>query len=48
MEAFWAPLYYGNSVMAMRKELDYQPYYDEVDRYYLASWSSGSGDAKGD
>ncbi len=37
-EAFWAPLYYGHSVAAMRKELAYRPYYDEVDRYFLAEW----------
>lgn len=38
MEAFWAPLYYGNSVAAMRKGLDFRPYYDEMDRYFLAEW----------
>lgn len=38
LEAFWAPLYYGHSVAAMRKELGYRPYYDEVDRYFLAEW----------
>ncbi len=41
-EAFWAPMYYGNSVAAMRKELDFQPYYDEMDRYFQAKWKTGS------
>lgn len=36
IEAFWAPLYYGNSVAAMRKDLDFRPYYDEMDRFFLA------------
>jgi peptide/nickel transport system substrate-binding protein len=40
-EALWVPLYYGNSVAAMRKELDFRPFYDEVDRYFLAKWSDG-------
>ena len=38
-EAFWAPLYYGNSVAAMRAALDFQPSQDEVDRYFLATWN---------
>jgi len=38
-EAFWAPLYYGNSVAAMRSALDFRPSYDEVDRYFLATWN---------
>ncbi len=40
-EAFWAPLYYGHSVAATRKELDYRPYHDEMDRYFLARWATG-------
>jgi len=40
LEAFWAPLYYGHSVAAMRKELAHRPYYDEVDRYFLAEWAT--------
>jgi len=37
-EAFWAPLYYGNSIAAMRADLDFRPSFDEVDRYFLAEW----------
>ena len=37
-EAFWVPLYYGNSVSAMKKDLNFQTSYDEIDRYFDASW----------
>ena len=37
-EAFWVPLYTGNSVAAMRSDLDFSPAYDEVDRYFMARW----------
>ncbi len=37
-QAFWAPLYYGNSVAAMRSDLDFRPSHDELDRYFLARW----------
>lgn len=38
-EALWAPLYYGNSIAAMREDLKFQPFYDEIDRFFQASWS---------
>ncbi|MBK5100476.1 MAG: hypothetical protein JJE15_05710 [Desulfobacteraceae bacterium] len=38
-EAFWVPLYYGNSVAAMNKDLNFEPSYDEIDRYFTASWA---------
>ena len=38
-EAFWVPLYYGNSVAAMNKNLKFEPSYDEIDRYFTASWA---------
>lgn len=37
-EAYWVPLYYGNSIAAMQKGLDFQTSYDEIDRYFTASW----------
>jgi peptide/nickel transport system substrate-binding protein len=37
-EAFWVPLYYGNSIAAMQKDLNFQTSYDEIDRYFTASW----------
>jgi len=37
-EAFWAPLYFGNSIAAMREDLDFSPAHDEIDRYFLAAW----------
>jgi peptide/nickel transport system substrate-binding protein len=43
-EAFWAPLYYGNSVAAMRKGLDFFPCHDEIDRYFLTEWSGAPSD----
>ncbi|MCF8061794.1 MAG: hypothetical protein K9M82_04690 [Deltaproteobacteria bacterium] len=47
-EAFWAPLYYGHSVAAVRKKLDYRPYYDEIDRYFLAEWTPGTQEGRRD
>lgn len=38
-EAFWVPLYYGNSIAAMQKDLNFQTSYDEIDRYFNAYWS---------
>ncbi len=38
-EAFWVPLYYGNAVAAMNKDLNFETSYDEIDRYFNASWS---------
>ena len=37
-EAFWVPLYYGNSISAMKKDLNFQTSYDEIDRYFDAFW----------
>ena len=37
-EAFWVPLYYGNSIAAMKKDLNFQTSYDEIDRYFNAFW----------
>ena len=37
-EAFWVPLYYGNSIAAMKKGLNFQTNYDEIDRYFDAFW----------
>ncbi len=38
-EAFWVPLYYGNSIAAMNKDLNFNTSYDEIDRYFNAFWS---------
>jgi peptide/nickel transport system substrate-binding protein len=38
-EAFWVPLYYGNSIAAMKNDLNFQTSYDEIDRYFNAFWS---------
>jgi peptide/nickel transport system substrate-binding protein len=37
-QAFWVPLYYGNAISAMNKDLNFDPPYDEIDRYFTASW----------
>lgn len=37
-EAFCIPLWFGNSIAVMKKDLDFEPSYDEIDRYFTASW----------
>lgn len=38
-EAFWAPLCTTQAISVMNKDLNFQPSYDEIDRYFTASWS---------
>jgi len=40
--AFWVPLYVGNSVAAMNKDLVYSVPSDEVDRFFLVEWKETS------
>ena len=37
-EAFWAPICTTKSMSVMRKNLNFEPSYDEIDRYFRASW----------
>jgi len=37
-EAFWAPLCTVHAISIMDKTLMFQPCYDEIDRYFTASW----------
>ncbi len=38
-EAFWIPLYYGKSLAAMHRDLDYSPSFDGISRFFKASWT---------
>ncbi len=37
-EAFWAPICNTRSLSVMKKNLNFEPSYDEIDRYFRASW----------
>jgi len=37
-EAFWVPLCTTKAVSIKNKDLNFQPFYDEIDRYFSASW----------
>lgn len=37
-EAFWAPLCTTQAISVMKKDLNFEPSYDEIDRYFTASW----------
>jgi len=37
-EAFWAPLCTTKAISVKNKDLNFQPSYDEIDRYFSASW----------
>ncbi|MFO7600753.1 MAG: ABC transporter substrate-binding protein [Candidatus Desulfacyla sp.] len=37
-EALWAPLGTTHAISLMKKDLNFQPSYDEIDRYFGASW----------
>ncbi len=37
-EAFWAPICTTRSLSVMKKNLNFEPSYDEIDRYFRASW----------
>jgi peptide/nickel transport system substrate-binding protein len=37
-EAFWAPLCTTRPLSIMKKNLVFQPSYDEIDRYFTATW----------
>ena len=37
-EAFWAPICTTRSMSVMKKNLNFEPSYDEIDRYFRASW----------
>jgi peptide/nickel transport system substrate-binding protein len=37
-EAFWVPICFVEVVCAMDKDLQFKPAFDEIDRYFLASW----------
>lgn len=37
-EALWAPLCTAQAISVMQKSLNFQPSYDEIDRYFTASW----------
>lgn len=38
-EAFWVPLYNAKVISAMAGNLDFNPSYDEIDRYFTASYT---------
>jgi len=37
-EAFWAPLCITRPLSIMKKNLNFEPSYDEIDRYFTATW----------
>ena len=37
-EAFWVPICSTQAISIMNKDLDFQPSYDEIDRYFTATW----------
>lgn len=37
-EAFWVPLCANHAISIMKSDLDFDPSYDEIDRYFAASW----------
>lgn len=37
-EAYWVPLFNGHSITAMNKVVNFEPSYDEIDRFFTASW----------
>ena len=37
-EAFWAPICNTRSLSVMKKNLNFEPSYDEIDRYFRACW----------
>lgn len=39
-EAFWVPLVKNRSIAVMNRALNFQPSYDEIDRYFTASWQT--------
>jgi peptide/nickel transport system substrate-binding protein len=39
-EAFWVPLVKNRSIAVMNRALNFQPSYDEIDRYFTVSWQN--------